>query len=315
MNINGKYMPSIVGAVTICATVLTFGLSAQAGESTKITSSTNVKALSTLNDQEAQAVSLAAARILYHTERAKIAIADKKKDEAIKQLDQGIKLIKIIGKAVPKYKITTNIKASNLNYKTTEDIAQRYVTVSNSSFAEDVVTPVVQAKRSGLFHHHSKATVSPEQDFSMVNRTTVKLDTFLAKRMLAVAKADIKANKMADASNALTAIQTSGVVIDSVSVELPLAQAADDLYLAQLEMSKHHYKNALITLKKASENLKTYGKISGNRHGKRVNLLTNKIDKLTSAIDSHRNKKEIAILMEKSKSDMIAWWHEVKSWF
>jgi len=80
-------------------------------------------------------------------------------------------------------------------------------------------------------------------------------------------------------------------------------------------MSKHHYKNALVTLKKASESLKTYGKMNGHMHSKQVSVLTNKIDKLTSAIDHHHNKKEMAALMEKSKGDIVSWWHDVKSWF
>jgi len=315
MNIKGKRLPSVVSAIAVCATVLTFGISAQAGENGKITSSTNVKALSTLNDQETQAVSQAAGRVLYHTERAKIAIADKKKDQALKQINKGIKLIRIIHRAVPKYKITTNIKVSDLSYKTSDEVAQRYVTVVNNSYVEDVVTPVVQAKKSKAFHHHHKTSLNPEEDFSMVRSTTIRLDTFLAGRMLNIAKADVKAGKMADASKALTSIQTNGVILESVSVELPLAEAADNLYLAQSEVSNQHYKNASITLKKASENLKAYKKLSGHAHTKNIGVLTNKIDKLTSAIDTHKNKKEIASLMESSKKDMAAWWHEVKSWF
>ncbi|MDQ6968181.1 MAG: hypothetical protein Q9M14_05810 [Mariprofundaceae bacterium] len=125
MSMNRKRMGSIVSTVAICATVFSFGINAQASESAKITSSTNVKALSTLNDQESQAVSQAAGRVLYHTERAKLALVDKKKDEALKQVNQGIKLIRIIHRALPKYKIPTHIKASDLSYKTSEEVAQR----------------------------------------------------------------------------------------------------------------------------------------------------------------------------------------------
>ncbi len=315
MNMNKKRLATIASTVAICATVFTLGISAQAGESAKITSSSDVKALSTLNDQEAQAVSQAAARVLYHTEQAKLALAGKKKDTALKQINQGIKLVRIIHSAVPKYKITTNIKASDLSYKTSEEVAQRYVTVVNNSYVEDVVTPVVQAKKSKAFHHHHKTAINPEEDFSMVRSTTVKLDTFLAGRMLAIAKADIKANKLADAEQALTTIQTNGVVLESVSVELPLAEAADNLFLAQAEMANQHYKNASVTLKKASESLKAYKQLSGHTHAKRIATLTKSIDKLTSAIDAHHNTKEIKSLMESSKKDMAAWWHEVKSWF
>jgi len=172
-------MVSIVSFVAICVTVFTFGISVQARESSKITSSTKIKVLTTLTDQEAQAISQAAARVLYHTEQAKLAIADKKKDEALKQINQGIKLIRIIKSAVPKYKITTSIKSSGLSYKSSEDVVQRYVTVFNNSYIEDVVTPVVQAKKSKAVHHHHKSSGRPEEDFSTARRMTVTLDTLL----------------------------------------------------------------------------------------------------------------------------------------
>ncbi len=312
---NRKRMASIAGSVALCATVFAFGINAQAKGNSGITSSTNVKAISTLTNKEDRAIALAAARVLYHTEQAKLAIADKKKGEALKQINQGIKLIRIIRIAVPKYKITTNIKASGLSYKSSNDVSQRYVTVFNSSYVEDVVTPVVQAKKSKVFHHHHKSSAKPEEDFSMARRMTATLDTLLAGRMLNVAKADVKANKMAAAGKALTTIQTNGVILESVTVPLPLADAADNLYLAQSEMSRKHYRNAYVTLKEASKNLKIYEKISGNIHSKEAGNLIKKIDSLTSKIDTHKNKMEVKTIMESSRGEMSSWWREVKSWF
>jgi len=310
-----KRMTSIVSSVAVCATVFAFGINAQAGEKHGITSSTNVKALSTLTNKENQAVSLAASRVLYHTEQAQLAVVNKKKGEALKQINQGIKLIRIIKSAVPKYKVTTHIKSAGLNYKSSEDVTQRYVTVFNSSYIEDVVTPVIQAKRSKIFHHHHKSSSRPEEDFSMSHRTTATLDTLLAGRMLNIAKTDVKANKMANADKALTEIQTDGVVLNSVTVPLPLADASDNLYLAQSEMSRKHYRNAYVTLKEASRDLKAYEKISGNIHSKEAGRLIRKIDGLTSKIDAHKNKKNIKSIMENSKGDITSWWREVKGWF
>ncbi len=47
-----KCMTSIVSFVAICATVFVFGINARAREKPGITSSTNIKALSTLANRE-----------------------------------------------------------------------------------------------------------------------------------------------------------------------------------------------------------------------------------------------------------------------
>lgn len=302
-------MASIVRVTAICATVFTAGISAHAGETSKITSVTTTKALSTLTDQESQAVSQAAGRVIYHTEQAQLAIADKKKDAALKQINQGLKLIRIIKSAIPKYKVTTNIKTSDISYKTSENIAQRYVTVLNSSFVENVVMPVVQGKNGGMSNHH-KSSQNPKEDYSMARRMTVTLDTLVAGRMLNIAKADVKANKLKEAGNALTEVQSHGVILSSVEVPLPLASAVDNLYLAQSEMSRKHYKNAYVTLKEASSDLKVYEKINGETHSKAARAIAQKIDKLTSVDD----KSKIESLMRNAKGDIASWWSDVKSW-
>jgi len=149
----------------------------------------------------------------------------------------------------------------------------------------------------------------------MARRMMARLDTLLAGRMLNIAKIDVKSNKMANAGKLLMEIQTSGVILDSVTVPLPLADAVDNLYLAQSEASRKHYKNAYVTLKEASKDLKIYGKISGNIHSEDVRTLTKKIDKLTAAVDARHDKKGIKFVMENSKDDMNSWWREVKGWF
>ncbi len=149
----------------------------------------------------------------------------------------------------------------------------------------------------------------------MSHRMTATLDTLLAGRMLNIAKADVKANKMVNADKALMEIQTDGVVLSSVTVPLPLADASDNLYLAQSEMSRKHYRNAYATLKEASKDLKAYEKISGNIHSKEAGRLIRKIDGLTSKIDAHKNKKDIKSIMENSRGDITSWWREVKGWF
>ncbi len=95
---------------------------------------------------------------------------------------------------------------------------------------------------------------------------------------------------------------------------MPLASAVDNLYLAQAEISKKLYKDASLTLKMASSNLKAYEKITGNAHSKNICSITHKINKLTSSVDHQKDKNEIEMLMKNSKSSVASWWSDVKSW-
>ena len=304
---------TMVSAAAICATTLAFGINAQAGEHHAITSSTTVTPVNTLTNQENQSLSLAASRVLYHAETAQLALADKKKDEALTQIDQGLKLIKIIKASVPKYKITTSIKAPGESYKSSEQVPQRYVTVLSDAYLEDIIAPVLQSRKSKGGHH--KATSNPEEDFSMQGRVIISLDTILAEHMLNQAKSDLKANKLSDADNALTTIKNEGVVFESVSVPQPLAEAADNLYLAKTEMFNGRYHNAYVTLKEASKDLKAYESISGNVRGRDARGLRMKIDTLTAKIDALKDKNETRKIINDAKDDIVSWGHEVRSWF
>jgi len=305
---------SMVSVAAICATAFTFGINAQAGERAVITSSTTITPITTLSKRETQSLSLAANRVLYHTEQALLAVADKSKGRALKQINQALKLEKIVRTSSPKYKITTTINASKTHYKSSEDITQRYITVFSDSVLENVITPVMQAKKGGVFHHKS-AGVSADQDFSMKDRLVVSLDTMLANRLLHTAKADVKAKKLIAANDALTMIKRKAVIIESVSVPLPLSDAADDLYLANNEMAGRQYHDAYLTLKKASTDLKAYEKISGDVRSKDVRTLTTKIDALTAKVDNLKDKGDIAATMDKAKNDISSWGHDVKGWF
>lgn len=306
-----KNIKLIISSAAICITALTFAMNANASDKPKITSITTTNAISTLTDQESQAVSQAAARVLFHAERAQTAIANKNKDVALKQIKQGIKLIRIIKKAVPKYKVSTQISSAGIKYKTSDIIAQRYVIVSENSFVENIITPVIQKKNKPLH----KVALAPTEDFSVSRRITITLDTLMADRMLNVAKAELTKGKPAQAEKALNELQNHGVILNSIEVPLPLASAVDNLYLAQTEISTKHYKDANVTLKAAANDLKAYEKITGDTHSKRIHEIAKGINKLTSAIDHQKDGKKIEALMKSSKGDIATWWNDVKSWF
>ncbi len=283
----------------------------------KITASTVVKPVATLSDEEARAVSLAAGRIMHHAEQARLAIADKKKDEAIKQIGQGLKLVGIIENTVPKHQVTTTIKSGDVAYHDQELVAQRYVKVFDEQYVEDIVTPVVQAKKKGVEvkagqEKPSLAAIAPIEDFSMLHHTTMKLDVVLAKRMLEDAQRSLKDGKYDDAAASLATLQARGVTFQSVEVEMPLAEAADNLKLAQVQMQEGKPVDALATLKLASDDLKQYEQLTGDNRAKDVRALRRDIDKLTHAFDQ---EKDLAKAMKKEERTIASWWNRAVKWF
>jgi len=309
-----KRLKLMISSAAVCMTVFALATHANAAAAQKpvITSTTTTKAISTLTDQGEQALAQAAGRVLYHTEKAQMAIANKNKDVALKQLNQGLTLMKIIRGALPKYKVTTKIESAQGKYTSSDIVTQRYVTVLSTSFVEDVLAPVVQGKVA--MAHHQPVGQKSIEDFSRVSRTTITLDTALAGKMLQVAQADVKADKLEQANKALFRLEHRGVMITAIDVPLPLSSAIDNLYVAQDELAKNHYNAANATLKDASTDLKAYEKMTGDTRGQDVHALAYKIDTLTSAIDGQKDKKDIEKTMQNAKDDIASWWHDAKSW-
>lgn len=308
----------------VIAAVLALSLTAQAAEkaSPRITSSTDIKLVAPLTDKEAESVSLAAGRVIIHAEKARLAIIEKKNKEALKQVDLGLKLIRIIENTMPKRKVTTHIQSGDITYDNEENIAQRYIPIYDEQYLEDIVTPVMQAKTGGhekvARKNNSKKTnkklalIGPEGDYSQWRHTSMKIDVVLAKKMLERAKKNLNAGKTADASVALIVLQDQGIIFRSFSVELPLVEAADNLKLAQMELNEKNHVEALATLKLASDDLKKYETLTGNSRSKDVRALYQEIDKLTGSI---KDEKDTKVQMEKSGQQIASWWNRTVKWF
>ena len=293
------------------ATALTFTLAMQAAQSleNKITASSGVQPITSLTDKESQAVSTSAGRVLKHTEAARQKIADKNKDSALEEIAQGLKLINIIENTVPKHKVITDIKSDGITYHDEEEVAQRYVSVFNESYLEDIITPVLQANKVGKNKHK---IIAPTEDFSMLRHTSMKLDVMMAKRKMMQARKELNEGKYDDADLALAAIQYSGIIFEFDEIELPLVEAADNLLLARSEAKEGKYAEALATLKLASTDLKKYEDLSGKSRAAEVKKLHKEIDKLTDSLDGLDNLKSE---MKKVEGKISSWWDRTVKWF
>ena len=292
----------------------------------RISAETKVEQISTLTDHESEAVALAASRVLHHVDSARRAIADGKTDNALRQIEKGLNLVQIIENSVPKHKVTTDIQSGNLSYHDEEDISQRFVAIYDEQHVESIIAPVVQAKSKAGDGNASKektvtgneeplanaSTTAPIEDVSMYQHTAMKLDVVLAERMLERAKKKINQDEADLADEELCALQTDGVTFSTYSIELPLAEASDNLILAQVQARDGLHDEALATLKLASKDLKKYELLTGESRAKEVRKLHQEIDELTKSLD---HGKSITAWTKETEKRIATWWDRVAKWF
>ncbi len=303
------------GAVIALALLVT--LPAQADEDkARIMAETDIQPIVTLTDKESQAVSLAAGRILLHTDNARLAIAAKDDKTAMEEIEKGLTLVKLVKRSLPKYKVTTKITTGDVTYRDEDEISKRFVTVFNEQFIDDVIAPVVQAKAKSRTlkgrHGHKPAKSHFYEDYSVWHQASMKLNIVMADNALNLAKGELEKGNLDNADLALALLQAEGVVFEFDEVELPLTEAADDLKLAQLELSEGKVDQAQATLQKASDNLKKYERITGETRAKDVRELQKEIDKLNRSLAKGDNSENA---LEKAGKKVASYWERVVRWF
>jgi len=306
-------MKPLCSAILAAALFVTLSAHA-AADKARITAETDIKPLVTLSAQESQAMSLAAGRILLHADDARIAIALENKETALKELEQGLTLVKVVENALPKYKVTTTIKTGDVTYSDEDKVSNRFVPVFNEQYIEDVIAPVVQAKTDKSKRHGHRAGKSPRaiEDYSVWRQSTMKLNIVMADDALNLAKDELGKGHFDNADMALTLLQSEGVVFEFDALELPLTEAADDLKLAQLEVSEGNVDQAQATLKRASDNLKKYESITGESRAKEVRELQKKIDKLAVSLAKGSHSESA---LGKAGKEIASYWERVVKWF
>ncbi|VAW96392.1 hypothetical protein MNBD_GAMMA19-1238 [hydrothermal vent metagenome] len=302
-------MKPLCSAVLAAALFVSLPVSA-ATDKPRIIAETEIQPVATLSAQESQAMSLAAGRVLLHSDNARIAIVEEDKETALKEIKQGLILVKLIENTIPKYKVTTTIKAGDMTYRAEDEVNKHFVSVFNEQYIEDIVAPVVQAKSEA---DEKKSNSSPGiEDYAIWRQSSMKLNIALAADALALARKELEKGHFDNADVALTLLQTEGVVFEYSVKELPLTSAADDLKLAQLEVSEGKTEQAQATLKRASDNLKKYESLSGESRAKEVRKLHNQIDKLAQLLAKGDHSESA---LKKAGKEIGSFWDRVVKWF
>ena len=205
----------------------------------RIVSKIDVEPVAHLSDSEVREVSFASGRILKHVAQARDAIAENHKQDAVRHVDQAVKLMKIVDGLLPHYKVKTQITSGDVCYLDEDDVTPRYVTLFEDIDRRDVISPVIRAKHeAGLKADPTPPQKEPDGKLAPVplvvtradvTYTLVKLDVDLARRMLALASKELGEDKIKQADSALHSLQAGGVLLELEEIDLPLKQSADNL--------------------------------------------------------------------------------------
>ena len=288
----------------------------------RIVSKIDVEPVAHLSDGEVRQVSFASGRILKHVAQARDALAENHKQDAVRHVDQAVKLMKIVDGLLPHYKVKTQITSGDVCYLDEDDVTPRYVTLFEDIDRRDVISPVIRAKHeAGL--KVDPTTVPKEPDGQLapvplvvtradVTYTLVKLDVDLARRMLALASKELGEERVKQADSALHSLQAGGVVLELEEIDLPLKQSADNLKLAEIEMKDGRHNEARAALQEAIDDLKDYEEQVGDKRGEEVNALHQEITKLTAELEKD---KPSPAETQKLATTISRWRDSVSKWF
>jgi hypothetical protein len=268
-----------------------------------ISSSVNVTPPPTkLNSDEWRSMSLAGNRVLKHTNEALTALADKKNDEALTNISQGLLLVQIIDAALPASTVTTDIKSGTLSYTDNDPLKPAFVPIYREYDTVDVLSPVVEQKQAKA----AQSAAVPDVTYAGFDYSGVKLDLRLANRDLQSAQDLIKQGDTKAATAALQDILATGVIFQFSSVDEPLVRAMDNLRLAESELKADHPDEAKNALAGASDALKTYEKMTGDTRSKEVKQLYQELDEETKNVAQEKP--------ETFSPKVSGWWGRIHNW-
>ena len=262
-------------------------------------------------------VSKKAVQALRLTDEARQAIINKDQHLAEKNVDSAMSLLKQVEAKLP----------NNKNDKT--HVVPIFAELEQTSFLQPVLTAKNQNQGQGqqsansdkansstnkTMANNSQSNALPQSDQpaqtpEVVNRVEggysyIALDVNAAMEHLQAAKQHLANNEPGKADLELARAQQS-VDTGSVSTDMPLVRARENLALARDEVSSGKYSQAKAELKAAATALNNYAQDSHAQHAKDAkNLMTQIKSQTASTQGSHGIDKQ----------KINTWWNEIANW-
>lgn len=244
--------------------------------------------------QSAQARnSEAAVDLLGAADQARNAVLDYDKQDAMTHIDHALAKADQItqqgkGRFVPiyselsRYSVIEPVLRSRAQQSQQPSVQQQGQTYSNLQQTQEAPVGVQQVE--GAF-------------------TSVDLDVTAARDHLRAAKQALESNDYQKADAALKAVE-DGVDVASISADLPLVRARENLMLARYSAFQGNDRETRAALKEASAALTNYIDMGGS-HTSQARTLCSQIESFRNSGSQHGSN---------SAAQIGAWWNEVASW-
>jgi hypothetical protein len=254
----------------------------------RIASSVNVTPETTLSPQEEESISLAADRLLTHSNRARTALKINDVARAKQEVDKALVLAHMIKNVMPTYIVNTQLSAGSLKYTDQSKVQPLLVTVHEELSTEAVLEPVRSAKRDESKKEAAAAGKPIAADIRL-HETRAQLDANLALVGLERAQKALSENKLDIANESLSKVQT-GVILEYIVADLPLQKAQANLIIARDLMKAGKRDEAKAALKVATDSLSDYEKSAGTNRAKASADIRKEIDSISSSLQAKDNK-------------------------
>lgn len=243
----------------------------------RITSDVKVTTEGKLTDKEKRALSYSAIRILKHVHQARVDIRYKDDKDALRHSEKALKLVKIIQRALPSYKVATTIKSGDITYQDEENVKQSLIPIYvELDEAASLLLPVRRAKLEAVEPRVAGATT--------LQYTSVMLDVNETGYQLERAIDLFKKSDPEGANKALRAVQ-EGVIFEYDEVDVPLLKARWNLIDASRYYARKEYEAAKRALERAASALEIYKTRVGSQVSKRAQDLADEIKDLAAKLE------------------------------
>lgn len=264
----------------------------------------NVSQSSNSQAQARMDASKDAVRALRLIDQGRQAIIIKDQSRATQSVQQALDLVNQAGEKLP---------ATGENSNT--HVVPIFAELEQTSFLQPVLTAKKESSKgeqqmAGNQNPQSQESALPQSDQPPVVKRVeggysyIGLDLNAAKEHLQQAKQYLNNNEAAKADVELARAQQS-VDTGSITTDMPLVRARENLALARNEAQSSHYRQAKLNLTAASKALTEYGNSPQAKHANDAKGLSSQIESFSAKIANNH---------QDAQSKIENWWNQVAGW-
>ena len=286
-------MPLIVGMLFLVQSV-------RAAES-RITAEIDSQPEATLSTEEQRAVSIAAGRLLRHAYDAHVALDNDDLERAEREIALAETLVRILENAIPSATVTASISSGTLRYSDQDTVKPTLIPIHYELDMVSLTAPLSRARTADDGEEAESVTAIGVVDHELRD-TRVTLDLLQANAGLQTARQALADKDPKTASQGLAAILHHSLRFSTITLDVPLHRAQDNLMLAKAAIAEGRHEQARYLLDEVVSSLNAYGQ--GSNSAESVVALRDAISSFAKNLDAETEHDAAAQAVD-------GWWNRL----